>query len=44
MRQYKARCKGCGKIVKDPEDDPIYLVRDDEYWCSQECIDGHPEQ
>ncbi len=39
MSEYN--CKGCGKVILDPGDDPIYLVRDDEYWCSQECLDKH---
>ena len=38
FRQFICHCKGCGKRLRDPEDNPIYLVRDNEYWCSQPCM------
>ena len=51
MRQYICYCKGCRKRLRDPEDDPIYVVRakkprnkktdEGEYWCSQKCMDRH---
>ena len=48
--QYITKCKGCGKRLRDPADNPIYVVRsvekptnkktdEGEYWCSQACMD-----
>ena len=48
--QYITKCKGCGKRLRDPADNPIYVVRsvekpvnkkvdNGEYWCSQACMD-----
>ena len=50
QRQYIVACKGCGKRLRDPADNPIYVVRsvekpinqkvdNGEYWCSQACMD-----
>lgn len=38
-RTYKAKCKTCGATLKDPDDDPIYVVATDEYYCDQKCLD-----
>ncbi len=46
MKNYYTKCKQCGKKIKDPADDPvndladglIYIVRTDEYFCSQKCL------
>ena len=39
MRIYIAKCKTCGKKLKDPDDDPIYVFATDEYFCNQKCLD-----
>ena len=50
QRQYIVKCKGCGRRLSDPADNPIYVVRsvvkpvnqlvdNGEYWCSQKCMD-----
>ena len=50
QRQYIVACKGCGKRLRDPLDNPIYVVwsvekpvnkktDEGEYWCSQSCMD-----
>ena len=46
--QYIVKCRGCGKRLRDPEDNLIYVVRakkprnkktdEGEYWCSQKCM------
>ena len=52
QRQYIVNCKGCGKRLRDPLDNPIYVVRsvekpinqlqdNGEYWCRQACMDKH---
>ena len=35
---YIAKCKACGRTVKDPKDDPIYVVQMDAYFCDQKCL------
>ena len=40
---YKAKCRQCGKTVKDPDDEPIYVVRTDEYFCNQKCLTKNRE-
>ena len=48
--QYIVKCRGCGKRIKDPVDNPIYVVRsvekpvnkkkdEGEYYCNQACMD-----
>jgi len=50
QKQYIVKCRGCGKRLRDPADNPIYVVRsvgkpinqktdEGEYWCSQKCMD-----
>ena len=50
QKQYIVKCRGCGKRLRDPADNPIYVVRSvekpvnkkedsGEYWHSQACID-----
>ena len=39
FRQYLCQCKGCRKKLRDPLDNLIYLPDEDEYWCSQKCMD-----
>ena len=50
QQQYIVKCRGCGKRLRDPADNPIYVVRsvekpinqkvdNGEYWCSQKCFD-----
>jgi len=39
-RQFLCQCKGCRKKLRDPLDNPIYLPDEDEYWCSQRCMDS----
>ena len=42
MKQYKAKCHTCGKILKDPNPDgpdPIYDVVNDIYYCDDKCKD-----
>ena len=38
MQNYKAKCKQCHKPLKDPADNPIYVVRLDAYFCDQKCL------
>ena len=37
-KQYITKCKGCGRRIKDPADNPIYISQLDEYWHSQKCL------
>jgi len=50
QHQYIVKCRGCGKRLRDPADNPIYVVRsvekptnkktdEGEYFCSQKCMD-----
>ena len=38
MSNYYAKCRECGKKIKDPADNPIYVVATDEYFCNQKCL------
>jgi len=38
MKTYTAKCRTCGKRLKDPDDAPIYVVATDEYFCNQKCL------
>lgn len=47
---YRCRCIGCGRQLKDPDDNPIYIpyarlttrgALVDEYWCSQKCLNKY---
>lgn len=48
--QYITKCRGCGRRLRDPDDNPIYVARsvekprnkktdEGEYFCCQACID-----
>lgn len=42
MKQYKVKCRTCGKVLKDPNpdgNDPIYDVANDVYYCNEDCKD-----
>jgi hypothetical protein len=41
MSYRKAICHHCKKGLIDPDDDPLYVVPDDKYYCNQECYDKH---
>ena len=36
---YMCHCHHCGKRLSDPDDDPIYDVPHNKYYCNQECMD-----
>ena len=51
-QEMRFNCRGCGKRLRDPADNPIYVVRSvekpsnkkedsGEYWCSQACMNRH---
>jgi len=44
MKNYRTKCKQCGKKLKDPADEPIYVVRTDEYFCNQECLTKNAQE
>ena len=35
--QYICKCSKCGKRIKDPKDNPIYVVALDKYFCNDKC-------
>jgi hypothetical protein len=42
VRNYFTKCGFCKKKLKDPEDNPIYVIRDTmfgAYYCNQTCLD-----
>jgi hypothetical protein len=41
MANYIAKCRQCGKRLKDPDDKPIYVVVTDEYFCNQKCLSNN---
>jgi hypothetical protein len=42
VAEYKAKCRECGKAVKDSE--AIYVVATDEYFCDQKCLDTNAKK
>jgi len=37
MKQHVCKCALCRKRLKDPKDNPVYVVTLDKYFCDDKC-------